>query len=571
MTTDADPAAAATHPSMPATRLAMVVARIPRRHLAAAAGAGIITATASIGLLATSAWLITRASERPPVFALAVAMGAVQAFALARGLGRYAERLALHGAALHALSRLRLWLFDVLEPLVPGGLPGRGAGAVLNGFVSDVDSVSNGLAKRMTTMIDVGSSTGTGVVLAAIVLPAGGGLLLSAAVALIIASVVVMRIARPAVEAASATRVQVAGEVVDIVHCAPELLMYGRMDLVDRRLQDLHARAVSASSRQALILGIARCIVVIASAAALMGVLLTGLIAHAAGHLSGVMLAVLVFVGLAVLDQVAVLPAALAVAAEGDAAARSVAALAATEPVVHEPPPGAHPARRTGTVALRHARVDPPHAPHGAPLLDDVSLRVRTGARVALVGRSGSGKSSVLHTLLHFFDTSSGSAIIDGADVRTMQRSSIAQRVAWMPETTHVFDATLSDNLRIARPSASDRDCVEALHRVGLGQWLATLPEGLQTRLGPVGRPLSAGERQRLGMARALLWDAPTLLLDEPTAHLDPGSRAHALNGLFNAAGRRPVLIVTHEPHIAEVVQQVMTLEDGRTTPGAVA
>jgi ABC-type transport system involved in cytochrome bd biosynthesis fused ATPase/permease subunit len=140
----------------------------------------------------------------------------------------------------------------------------------------------------------------------------------------------------------------------------------------------------------------------------------------------------------------------------------------------------------------------------------------------------------------------------------------IARHAAWLAEETHVFAATLSDNLRVARPSASDAECVDALERVGLGAWYRPVPDGLDTILGAGGRPLSAGERQRLGMARAVLSGATLLLLDEPAAHLDPESSPRVLSELLGAAGSRSVLVVSHGPGIAEHVDAVVRLDAGR-------
>jgi len=199
-----------------------------------------------------------------------------------------------------------------------------------------------------------------------------------------------------------------------------------------------------------------------------------------------------------------------------------------------------------------------------APILSDVSLIVRPGRRVALAGPSGAGKSTALHVLLHFIDPSAGSATVGGVDVRRMTRAGLARHVAWLDEETHLFAAPLSDNLRLARPAATDAECSDALERVGLGAWYRSLPGGLETPLGAGGRPTSAGERQRLGMARAVLAGAELLLLDEPTAHLDPWSSASTLAELLGAAGSRAVLLVSHEPAAAAQADVVVTLEAGR-------
>ncbi len=155
-----------------------------------------------------------------------------------------------------------------------------------------------------------------------------------------------------------------------------------------------------------------------------------------------------------------------------------------------------------------------------------------------------------------------------------MTRSGLARHLAWLAEETHLFAATLGDNLRLARPEASDVDCIAALDRVGLGAWYRSLPEGLGTGLGAGGRAVSAGERQRLGMARAVLSGASLLLLDEPTSHLDPWSSRQVLAELLGAAGSRTIVVVSHEPGLAGQVHEIVTLDRGRVVdrrPGAAA
>jgi ABC-type transport system involved in cytochrome bd biosynthesis fused ATPase/permease subunit len=272
------------------------------------------------------------------------------------------------------------------------------------------------------------------------------------------------------------------------------------------------------------------------------------------------MLTVLVLVCLAALDQGALLPAALAGRAMGNAAAARLGELAGLEPPVREPLVDASPSLGAVAAVLDHVEVKGP----AGPILHDISIVVAPGRRVALTGRSGAGKSSALHVLLHFLEASSGSASIGGVDVRRMTRAGMARHVAWLAEETHLFAATLADNLRLAHPEATDAECAEVLARVGLGAWHRSLPDGLETVLGAGGRALSAGERQRLGMARALLSNAQLLLLDEPTAHLDPWSSAEVLGELLGAAGARSVLVVSHEPGVATQVDAVVTLDSGR-------
>ena len=294
-----------------------------------------------------------------------------------------------------------------------------------------------------------------------------------------------------------------------------------------------------------------------------------GLAAVDARRISGVMLAVVAFAALAVLDQCAAVPSWLRATNEASAAAERLARLDRLAPPSQEP--------ETRPKHDRHGWYPPSSsahettAPDGTKILRGLSLEVGTSQRVALTGPSGSGKTNAVYALLHFVNCESGQARLGGCDVSAMTREGIAAVAGWVADETHIFAATLADNLRLAQPSASDDDCNMALQRAGLSSWSASLPAGLGTVLGAGGQAISAGERQRLGLARALLAGPPVLLLDEPTAHLDPISSAKVLAELLDAAGDRGVLVVSHEPDVAAYVDRVAVLEDGRVasvTPG---
>ena len=556
-----------------ALRLSRRAGPMAGRGLAAAAGAGTLSIACAIGLLATSGWLLTRASQRPPVLDLAVAIGAVQAFALGRGITRYLQRLAVHGLALTTLTRLRLWLFDTVEPLVPDGLhadpgdPGGslagGTGSLLSGFVADAEDAAEAVAKGVTSTVDVAASIVLGTALAGLLDPASGAALLAGAAVVVALSALASRLGRSAARRRAAVRAALADSVVETLRSAPELLAFGRQDLIDERLERARRGARSAALGHALSGGVARALAIWAAGAGVIAVALAGLAAHRAGHLSGVMLTVLVLVGLAVLDQCATLPTALTGRTAGDAAATRLAGLAALPVPVQEPAAGASPPAGVVSAVLDHVEVGGGE-PEATPRLRDLSLVVAPGRRVALAGPSGAGKSTALHALLHFLEISSGTASIGGVEVWRMTRSGIAGHLAWLDEDTHLFAATVGANLRLALPEASDAECDAVLDRVGMGRWRRSLPDGLATVIGSGGRPVSAGERQRLGMARALLSGATLLLLDEPTAHLDPESAPEVLAELLGAAGSRSVLLVSHDAGVAADVDEVVMLDRGR-------
>jgi ABC-type multidrug transport system fused ATPase/permease subunit len=226
------------------------------------------------------------------------------------------------------------------------------------------------------------------------------------------------------------------------------------------------------------------------------------------------------------------------------AAGRRVLELIDRQPEVTDPARPAPAPPRPTEVALE--RVVVARGPRRRRVLDGVSLRLPEGARSVVTGPSGAGKTTLAQLLVRFLDRQGGTARIGRRDLREHRQADVRSAVLLSAQEPHVFDTTIRENLRLARPGAGDADLHLALARARLGDWVASLPDGLDTEVGERGRKLSGGQRQRLALARALLADPSVLVLDEPTAHLDQATAGELLDDLWRAAGDRSVLLITH-------------------------
>lgn len=528
---------------------------------------GLVGQLSSLGLLATSAWLLTTSSLRPPILTLTVAIAAVRLFALLRGLGRYGERLAGHDLALRFLARVRVWTYRQLERLVPGGLGEIAAGDVVSRVVADVEATQDLVVRVGVPAVTGLATAAVAVAVDALLLPLAGAVL---GAGLVLAGVVVpavgRRVGRPAGASLASGRGRVAAVVAETLEGAADLLAFGAVDealgLLDRCEASLSC-AVLATARAA---GTAAALGALVAGATTLGVAAVGAasLAHpGAGpdHLTPVGVAVVVFVALAAFDAIATLPDAFSRLEGALSAARRVRALGTIASPVPEPR-APLPAPSEPVVVLEDVSVT--YRPDGAPALEHIDLVLEPDRRVAVVGASGAGKSTLALTLLRFLDPRRGRLTLGGVSVQELSADDVRERIAWAPQDPAIFAATLAANLRLARPGAEDADLVDVLTSLGLGPWLARLPDGLSSELGERGQRVSGGERQRIGLARALLANRPVLVLDEPSAHLDAGNEDLVREAVLRHSAGRALLWITHSLVGLEDFDEVVVLAHGR-------
>ncbi len=541
-------------PVTPAMERADDDERRPRWGMRTATLLGALSTSSGVALTATAGWLITRASEQPPVLHLMVAIVGVRLFGLARPVLRHAERVLSHDVVLRELAERRARVFADLVPLVPGRLGPR-RGDLLTGVVDDVDALLDDRLRVRQPLVTA-ALVGTGAaLLTALVAPVAGGVVLLVAGTGALAFVLARRGTAAAEPLVVTRRAMLGTRVEELAHGLRELEQWGAtdraLDAVREEAAGL-ARAVRRTTR-AVAAGAA-----LTSAAAGLGVVAVAALVDPATT-SPARLALLLLVPLALADAVGGLADAGALSVRARAARDRLDRLTVTAPAVNDP--AAPLPLPDGHGVVVHGELGWTDRP--ALALDHLVLR--PGEHLGITGPSGSGKSTLAATLVRFVDPVSGEVQLGGTDLRRLALVDVRRRVGLVDDDPHVFASTVAENVRLARPDADDDEVRAALDRACLGPWVHGLPAGIHTHVGADRREVSGGERARLALARSLLADPPVLVLDEPTAHLDgPTARAVAEEMLDSAARvGRSILWITHGTVGLDAMDRVVHLEAG--------
>jgi thiol reductant ABC exporter CydC subunit len=544
---------------MTTLRRLLSLAGMPARRVALSVALGSLAVAFGVGLMTTAGYLISRAGEHPPVLSLTVAIVLVRFFGLARPIARYLDRLASHDLALRALGRIRGRFYARIEPLAPAQLDDFRRGDLVSRMVGDVDGLQGLYLRGFGPPLVAVVVGGACIAAAAFVLPAAGAIL---AAGLLVGGVALPALASALGRSAGRRRAAATGELtaelVELLRGAPELVVYGREVETLADVQAADRALARLIRRDALVAGLAEGLSVLVTGLTVVAVLAVAVSAHSAGNLDRVLIATLALLALSSFESVLPLPSTARELSATFAAGRRVLDLIDREPVVRDPEQPLPAPTAPATVALEGVTARYPRGDR--PALSRFDLRLDPGARVALVGPSGAGKTTVTNLLLRFLDPESGRVTIAGRDLREYRQEDVRRTFALAGQEAHVFDSTIRENLRLARPGATDAELEAALGRAHLAEWVASLPEGLGTLVGEDGMRLSGGQRQRLVLARALLADAPVLVLDEPTAHLDPPTARKLMDDVLDAAADRTVLLITHRPEGLDRMDEIVAL-----------
>jgi thiol reductant ABC exporter CydC subunit len=535
---------------------------------------------ASVGLMAVSAYLISKAALARDMTDLAVWITGVRFFAVSRAALRYAERYVTHLATFRILTRLRVWFYSAVEPLAPAGLAQTRSGDLLTRIVADIETLENfylrvvipPLAAALVTLLACLLLGSFDVWLAAALL----GFAVLTGVFLPWATLRLSR--QPAADAIQA-RAELNAALVDEIQGIADVLAFGQEAAWQARTQRLDRQLSRAQERLASVRGLANGLGVLFASLAGLTVLGLAIPLVSGGQIDGVFLALLPLTAIASFEAIQPLSQASQTLESSRSAARRIFELIDAPGVSGRRVDGeasidAARQPRTSTadltvlpnrglsIEVRDVRFR--YAPDEPWVLDGLSFSAPAGGRVAITGPNGSGKSSLVNLLLRFWDYEGGTIHIGGRDVRESAADDVRALIGVVPQHTHLFNATVRDNLYLANADASEADLVAACRQAELHDFIEALPRGYDTLIGENGLLLSGGERQRLAIARAILKDAPILILDEATSQLDAVTEQQLMQSLAPFMAGRTTLIISHRRAALHGVDQTITLDGGR-------
>ncbi|MDR1960992.1 MAG: thiol reductant ABC exporter subunit CydC [Gracilibacteraceae bacterium] len=546
-----------------------------RAMMLGAAACGALTVLANAGLLAASAVLISAAALMPPLFDLMTLIVAVRFFGISRAALRYAERYFTHDVTFRILKKIRVWFYEAIEPLAPANLRGRATGELFRRITGDIETLQffylRVIAAPFIACVVI-------IACAAFLLffspPASAFLIVLALAGGVGAPLLVWRATRGTAAEIASLWDGIYNGITDFARGLAELTACGaaaeERAKIRAGLRELSRR----KNRLHALESLTACAIQFFSHLALIAGVFAGVGLVSSGRLEGIFLAMLGLTAQAAFESLQPMPLALAQLDEGLTAAARLFALApdggdsgksggsagaGESAPAAAPEPGTAPDIRWENVSFAYAEGD-------AFALNDFSLHLPPGAKKALVGSSGAGKSTALALLLRFWPCASGRITMNGVEITGIAAESVRSVLGVLNQDPWIFHATIRENVLLARPEASQAEIEEACRLARLDEFIRSLPEGYETETGENGLKLSGGQRQRLALARVFLKNSPVVILDEADQGLDTLTGEEIRAALREWARDKTVLTITHNLSGLEDMDEILVMDEGRVT-----
>jgi ATP-binding cassette, subfamily C, bacterial CydCD len=549
---------------------------------------GFATVGSAVGLLGTSAYIISAAARQPSIADLQVAIVGVRFFGISRAVFRYLERLVSHQVSFNLLSNLRVWFYSAVEPLAPARWVQFQSGNLFSRITSDITALENfyvrAAAPPLTALL---VAAGTAAFLSFFSPSLALSMLFFMALLGLGLPLWMRQLGRHTGLQLQKVRAEMNTLLIDSIQGMSDLLAYGQRQQQEKLVGTASLKLSSLQNSMAFLQALQSAFISLISNLAMLVVLILAIPLVSGGQMDGVYLAVLVLVAISSFEAVQPLPLTAQYLETHLEAGRQLFEIVDSAPEVidiRDPLPipvapsltvhdisFAYPIPGTTSAAIPSATVsDPAGAKKFKPLvLRKLSLELAPAKRMAIVGPTGSGKTTLTNLLLRFWEygfewDGSGWISLNGFDLKNYDQNELRSLFGVVSQHTFLFHASIRDNLLIASPGASNKKIYEAARLADINEFIESLPQGYHTRIGEGGLKISAGERRRLAIARALLKDAPFLILDEPTANLDSISEMRVLASIRTLMEGRSTLMITHRLVGMEWMDEILVIKAGR-------
>lgn len=523
----------------------------------------IITLLASIGLLTLSGWFLSASAVVGVTgiysFNYMLPAAGVRGAAITRTAGRYFERLVSHDATFRVLQHLRIYTFSKLLPLSPAGLARYGQGELLNRIVADVDTLDHLYLRVISPLVGafvviMVVTLGLSVLDLTLAITLGGIMLLT----LFILPPLFYQAGKRTGQNLTHLRGQYRQQLTSWLQGQAELTIFGASTRYRAQMEATELQWHEAQRRQSELTALSQALMLLIGALAVIVMLWMASGGVGGNTQPGALIALFVFCALAAFEALAPVTGAFQHLGQVIASALRITELTEQKPEVTFPDAGSTVSEQI-TLTLRDVSFSYPGQAQNA--LNTLTLQAKPGEHIAILGRTGCGKSTLLQLLTRAWNPQHGEILFNDRPILSLSESSLRQSISVVPQRVHLFSTTLRDNLLLAAPQASDDVLSEILCRVGLEKLLED--DGLNAWLGEGGRQLSGGELRRLAIARAVLHDAPLMLLDEPTEGLDATTESQMLELISDVMRDKTVLMVTHRLRGLSRFDQIIVMDNG--------